>query len=30
LPTVGEWRSALINPADGAVLASSPGTTGLG
>jgi hypothetical protein len=27
-PVVGEWRSALLNPADGAVLASSPGTTG--
>ena len=28
LPVVGEWRSALVNPGDGAVLASSPGTVG--
>jgi hypothetical protein len=27
-PVVGEWRSALVNPGDGAILASSPGTTG--
>ena len=28
LPVVGEWRSALVNPGDGAILASSPGTLG--
>jgi len=28
-PAVGEWRSAILNPADGSILASSPGTQGL-
>ena len=29
-PAVGEWRSAIVNPADGSVLFSSPGTLGIG
>jgi len=28
-PAIGEWRSAILNPADGSVLVNSPGTTGL-
>jgi hypothetical protein len=28
LPVPGEWRSALINPADGSVAAASPATSG--
>jgi hypothetical protein len=28
LPVPGEWRAAVINPADGSLIASSPGTDG--
>jgi hypothetical protein len=29
LPVPGQWRSALLNPADGSIIITSPGTAGL-